>query len=79
MNTIYGQQWLISAIDEAHNVRNLNHAYFASISLRMQSQFIVAMTATPVNTKLQVRIEILRVVLIYFDTYFRIFGTWGVC
>jgi superfamily II DNA or RNA helicase len=52
-STIFGQQWLIAVVDEAHTARNLSKVFFAAQNLRRSSSFLVAMTATPVNTKLQ--------------------------
>jgi hypothetical protein len=52
--TVFGQNWLLAAIDEAHVARNLGQGFFALLHLRRKSSFMMAMTATPVNTKLLV-------------------------
>lgn len=48
----------MTAVDEAHNTRNLGRAYFSALFLRRKSEFFLAMTATPVNTKLLVRVMV---------------------
>jgi hypothetical protein len=53
--TIYGRQFLAVAIDEAHAYRNPNKAYTAMRALREKTDLLVAMTATPVQTRPAVR------------------------
>src|ERR1700720_226987 len=51
--TVYRQKWLIAPVDEAHNTRNLGHAFFAAQHLRRVSEFKVAMTAqTPTQSSI---------------------------
>lgn len=52
--TIYGRDYLGLIIDEAHVARKFNKIHTAYYALRKQSLCLVAMTATPVMTKLQV-------------------------
>jgi len=48
--TIYGQKWLMMAVDEIHNARRINRTYRALLPLAQQTRFVVAMTATPITT-----------------------------
>jgi hypothetical protein len=49
--TIYGRRYLAVAIDEAHSFRNVNKLYSAVRGLREKTDMLVAMTATPVQTR----------------------------
>lgn len=53
--TIYGHEYLGVILNEAHSARKFNKIHTAFCALRKCSQSIVAMTATPVMTKFQVR------------------------
>lgn len=50
-NTIYGRRFLAVAIDEAHAFRNRNKLHTAILALREKTDLLVAMTATPVQTR----------------------------
>lgn len=50
-SSVYGRKWLLAAVDEAHNCRIVNKTYRAVFGLRAQSHAIIAMTATPVNSR----------------------------
>ncbi|KAH9048618.1 P-loop containing nucleoside triphosphate hydrolase protein [Lactarius deliciosus] len=50
--TIFGRRYLGVAIDEAHGFRNMNKLYGAVRALRDKTDIFVAMTATPVQTRL---------------------------
>ena len=52
--TMYGCEFLATIIDEAHSVRKFNKLHTAYHELRQCSRALIAMTATPVMTKLQV-------------------------
>jgi hypothetical protein len=52
--TLYGHEFLITMIDEAHFCRTHNKAYFASFGIMERSKCKVAMTATPVISRPQV-------------------------
>jgi hypothetical protein len=52
--TLYDRQYLTMIMDEAHVARKLNKVHTAACALRSVSANIIAMTATPVMTKLQV-------------------------
>jgi hypothetical protein len=54
-NTIYGRRFLAVAIDEAHAFRNTNKLHTAVRALRENTDLLVAMTATPVQTRPSVR------------------------
>ncbi|KAG2062895.1 hypothetical protein BDR04DRAFT_1039611, partial [Suillus decipiens] len=49
-NTAYGRHFLLGAVDEAHNQRNIKKGYWAIFSLRERSLTMVAMTATPITS-----------------------------
>jgi hypothetical protein len=49
--TVFGLRYLGVAVDEAHGFRNVNKLYGAVRALRQQSDVLVAMTATPVQTR----------------------------
>jgi superfamily II DNA or RNA helicase len=49
--TVYGRQWTLAIVDEAHNFRNINQTFHAAQSLRSMADGFVAMTATPVQTR----------------------------
>lgn len=49
-NTVYGRRWLVFALDEAHKIRTQNASFTATAGLRQQSEFLVAVTATPITT-----------------------------
>ena len=53
--TIFGRRYLGVAIDEAHGFRNANKLYGAVRALRDKTDILVAMTATPVQTRPAVR------------------------
>jgi ERCC4-related helicase len=53
--TIYRRRYLAIAIDEAHTYCNPNKAYTAMRALREKTDLLVAMTATPVQTRPAVR------------------------
>ena len=46
---VTGRQWTLCAVDEAHAGRKDNHAFGAYYVMNEQSEFMVAMTATPVQ------------------------------
>ncbi|KAH9019253.1 P-loop containing nucleoside triphosphate hydrolase protein [Lactarius pseudohatsudake] len=50
--TIFGRRYLGVAIDEAHGFRNVNKLYSAVRALRDKTDMFVAMTTTPVQTRL---------------------------
>ncbi|KAG2134716.1 P-loop containing nucleoside triphosphate hydrolase protein [Suillus cothurnatus] len=50
-NTIYGQQFCMLFVDEAHAARKYNKVHLAVRGLLERCMAIVAMTATPVTTK----------------------------
>lgn len=52
--TLYGMSWTVMAFDEAHIYRNAGKTFWAAYSLRKQSEFAVAITATPVVSRPQV-------------------------
>jgi superfamily II DNA or RNA helicase len=45
--TIYGRKFLVVALDEAHDYKNIRKGYWAAFSLRERSDSVIAMTATP--------------------------------
>ncbi|KAG8220405.1 hypothetical protein J3R82DRAFT_3388 [Butyriboletus roseoflavus] len=51
--TLYGRQYLAMIMDEAHAACKLNKLHTAACALRAMSTNTIAMTATPVMTKLQ--------------------------
>ena len=66
-STLFGYQYLLVVMDEAHSARKFNKIHTAYHGLRQQSRAIVAMTATPVMTKLQVRS--ITISFLYLSTY----------
>lgn len=52
--TVFGQEFLGLIVDEAHKARKFNKYHQAIHALRKKSNSMVAMTATPVMTQLQV-------------------------
>ena len=54
-STVFGYEYLIAVVDEAHSARKFNKLHTGYQGLRQQAQAILTMTATPVTTKLQVR------------------------
>lgn len=54
-DTVFGRRYLGIAIDEAHGFRNANRLFSAVRALRDQTDILVAMTATPVQTRPSVR------------------------
>ena len=50
-DTVFGRRYLGVAIDEAHGFRNANKLYGAVHMLRDKTDILVAMTATPVQTR----------------------------
>ena len=52
--TLYDRRYLTMIMDEAHTARKLNKIHTAACALRSISSNLIAMTATPVMTKLQV-------------------------
>jgi hypothetical protein len=50
-DTLFGRKWSILVIDEAHNMRNRNSAYWACLGLRDSSAIRIACTATPLHTR----------------------------
>ncbi|KAJ7488758.1 hypothetical protein B0H11DRAFT_1720317 [Mycena galericulata] len=57
--TLYCQSWLLAGIDEAHVCRNLNKTHIACRAFREASSCTVAMTATPVTTRILDRLTLL--------------------
>lgn len=51
-STIYGRKWLVQALDEAQDYRNLKGRFFAASALRAISSISILMTATPVTSKI---------------------------
>ncbi|KAG2352807.1 P-loop containing nucleoside triphosphate hydrolase protein, partial [Suillus spraguei] len=49
--TVYGRRFLLVAVDEAQNLRNIKRSYWALFALRERSESIVAMTATPITNR----------------------------
>jgi hypothetical protein len=58
VKTVFGKQWTLAIIDEAHGFRNIKRAYRAAIGLRGTADNFIAMTATPVQTRPMVSISI---------------------
>lgn len=56
-STVYGHEFGFFVLDEAHSARKHNLAHMAARALREKSKVMVAMTATPVTTKPQVRLK----------------------
>ncbi|KAH7917293.1 hypothetical protein BV22DRAFT_1026655 [Leucogyrophana mollusca] len=56
--TIYGQEWGVCILDEAHCARKYNSSYNATRGLREASLMTVALTATPIMTKPAVRLKL---------------------
>lgn len=52
--TVFGHKFAFFIMDEAHLARKFNKLHTAVCCLREQSASMIAMTATPVMTKLQV-------------------------
>lgn len=50
-STIFWWHFLAIAIDEAHGFRNVNKLYKSVRALRERADLLVAMTATPVQTR----------------------------
>ena len=50
-NTVFGRRYLAVAVDEAHGFRNVNKLYGAVRVLREKTDILIAMTATPVQTR----------------------------
>lgn len=48
--TVYGRRWLVFALDEAHKIRTQNASFNATAGLRSLSEFLIAVTATPITT-----------------------------
>ena len=77
--TLYGRRYLSMIMDEAHTARKLNKVHTAACALRTMSAGVIAMTATPVMTKLQVSILPSRFQTPFFQSiYSRIFGSWAI-
>jgi hypothetical protein len=53
-NTLYGHEFLVTAVDEAHQCRTLNKAFFTYFGLMERSRCRIAMTATPIISRPQV-------------------------
>jgi hypothetical protein len=53
--SIFGRRYLALAIDEAHAFRNPNKVFTSMRALREKVDLLVAMTATPVQTRPLVR------------------------
>lgn len=53
--TIFAHRFLAVAIDEAHLFRNTNRLYTAVRALRNQTDIMIAMTGTPVQSRPMVR------------------------
>jgi hypothetical protein len=51
--TVFGREYSLLVIDEAHEARKYNKLHLAARQLRTQSKAIIAMTATTVTTKPQ--------------------------
>ncbi|RDB30571.1 DNA repair and recombination protein RAD54 [Hypsizygus marmoreus] len=49
--TIFGREWLVAALDEAHNCRNLTFKHLSARALREKTELMIGMTATPVTTR----------------------------
>lgn len=67
--TLFGHKYASFVIDEAHAARKFNKLHTAACCLRGQSASMIAMTATPVMTKLQVRSILLFLLCIRAPTY----------
>lgn len=50
-NTVFGRRYLGVAVDEAHGFRNANKLFSSVRALRGHTDILVAMTATPVQTR----------------------------
>lgn len=53
-NTLFGHQYALVAVDEAHAARKHNVVHMALRALKEKTNVLVAMTATPVTTRPQV-------------------------
>ncbi|KAG6370138.1 P-loop containing nucleoside triphosphate hydrolase protein [Boletus reticuloceps] len=53
LNTLFGHQYTLLAVDEAHAARKHNVAHTAVRALKEKAKVLVAMTATPVTTRPQ--------------------------
>jgi superfamily II DNA or RNA helicase len=51
VKTVFGKQWMLAIMDEAHSFRNVRRAYRAAIGLRGAADNFIAMTATPVQSR----------------------------
>ncbi|KAF8889787.1 P-loop containing nucleoside triphosphate hydrolase protein [Infundibulicybe gibba] len=49
-NTLFGQRYLTVTIDEIHHMRNVGVKYYACLRLREQTQIMLGLTATPLQT-----------------------------
>ncbi len=50
-STIYSQEFLLVAADEAHSARNLGWGYASLLRARTKAKSMLALTATPANTR----------------------------
>jgi len=55
-STLYGQEFLVTVVDEAHLCRNMKKAFFTFFGLMERSQCRIAMTATPIISRPQVSV-----------------------
>lgn len=65
--TLFGRKWLFFAVDEAHKIRTLNQSFAGVSALRRQSEFTMAVTATPITTSAKVRV-LLRLIIIHLTS-----------
>jgi hypothetical protein len=56
--SIFGKQFLLTAIDEVHTLRNVNNAYQAVLRLTANSAVRIGATATPIFTGAKVRVAL---------------------
>jgi hypothetical protein len=54
-SSIFDQRFLLTAVDEIHNLRNPTHAYQGVLRLASNSAVCIGATATPVFTGTKVR------------------------
>lgn len=74
-STLFSQQWLVVAMDEAHQARNMNPAYWFMLRLAAQSKHRVVATATPIQTRPSVRVRaLIKLAFTSHDCHFRTFG-----
>jgi len=74
-STLYGHEFLVTVVDEAHQCRTLNKSFFSFFGLMERSRCRVALTATPIISRPQVS-DIFTSLLSSILTLCRMCGTW---